>query len=270
MSKLFMSFPEGKQKAMTFSYDDGVKQDKRLAEIFLENNLCATFNINSSTIGGGDNYLTKDDALRIYSDPHFEVALHGLTHPFLNKISPECATYEIIEDKVNLEKMFGKIVRGMAYPYGCYDDTVLQILKNAGILYSRTIHDSGSFDFPTNWLELSPTCHHNASGLEELADRFIFDNSSRKPEIFYVWGHSYEFDNDDNWDLIESFAKKVSNKNDIWYATNIQIFDYALAFSRMEFSADGSLVHNPTATDLWFEHNDKCIKVRSGETATVK
>ena len=35
----------GKNKAITFSYDDGVMQDIRLIEIFNKYNLKATFNI---------------------------------------------------------------------------------------------------------------------------------------------------------------------------------------------------------------------------------
>lgn len=39
----------------------------------------------------------------------------------------------------------------------------------------------------------------------------------------YVWGHSYEFDNHDNWDVIEKFCAYMGNRNDIWYATNLEI-----------------------------------------------
>ena len=38
---------QGKNKAITFSYDDGVTQDRRLIEILNRYGLKATFNINS-------------------------------------------------------------------------------------------------------------------------------------------------------------------------------------------------------------------------------
>ena len=41
----------GKLKAVTFSYDDGVTQDIRLIEIFNKYNLKATFNLNSELLG---------------------------------------------------------------------------------------------------------------------------------------------------------------------------------------------------------------------------
>ena len=44
--------------------------------------------------------------------------------------------------------------------------------------------------------------------------------------MFYLWGHSYEFDENDNRDVIEKFAEFVGGRDDIWYATNIEIYDY--------------------------------------------
>lgn len=42
---------EGKNKALTLSFDDGVTQDIRLIEILDKYNLKGTFNINSSLLG---------------------------------------------------------------------------------------------------------------------------------------------------------------------------------------------------------------------------
>lgn len=43
----------GKKKAFTLSYDDGVTQDVRLIEMFNKYNLKATFNLNSELLGRG-------------------------------------------------------------------------------------------------------------------------------------------------------------------------------------------------------------------------
>lgn len=37
MAQIFMRFPEGKQRAITFSYDDGVEQDRKLVKLFCDN-----------------------------------------------------------------------------------------------------------------------------------------------------------------------------------------------------------------------------------------
>ena len=48
---IYMRFPGGRQKAFTLSYDDGVRQDKRLAAIFNKYGLKCTFNVNTGMMG---------------------------------------------------------------------------------------------------------------------------------------------------------------------------------------------------------------------------
>ena len=159
----------------------------------------------------------------------------------------------------------------MAYPFGTSSDTVVEILKNAGIVYSRTIVATESFGIPTDWLRLPATCHHNNPKLMELAERFLTDSrvGQRAPQMFYLWGHSYEFNDNDNWEIIEQFAEKMGGHEEIWYATNIEIFDYITAYKQLRFTVDMDLVENPTATDLYFEWNGKSYMVKAGETLKV-
>ncbi len=42
-------------------------------------------------------------------------------------------------------------------------------------------------------------------------------------KIFYIWGHSYEFDINDEWDKFEEFCKYIANRSDIFYGTNKEI-----------------------------------------------
>ena len=290
--KTFMRFPQGKPKALTFSYDDGVISDRKLIGILDKYNLKCTFNINSGLFASEEfakaNFdnptrrMTAKEAYDTYMNSGHEVAAHGLTHSFMEQLPGAMAAYETLEDRLNLEKMFKTIVRGMAYPFGTHSDKVVEALANSGIVYSRTVITTGKFDIPTDWLRLSATCHHKNPRLDELADAFIGElpnTANQKPRLFYVWGHSYEFVNDDNWDVIENFAAKVSNKEDVWYATNIEIYDYIQAYNSLIFSADGSFVSNPTATELWFTiseasndfiYKDELICVKPGETKKIR
>ena len=87
--------------------------------------------------------------------------------------------------------------------------------------------------------------------------------------MFYIWGHSYEFDNQDNWQVIEDFFKVVSNKDDVWYATNIEIYDYVKAYEGLVVSADGKRVYNPSATEVWFLEGNTVYSVKGGETINL-
>ena len=267
-------FKDGKAKALTFSYDDGVKQDIRLIDIFNKNGLKATFNISSGLFadeeGSRGNRMTKEQALKTYLNSGHEIAAHARTHIFLERVPSEYAVWEIISDKRNLEEMFQTIVRGFAYPFGEYNDDVLEILRLCNFAYARGVDSSESFELPIKPLELRPTCHHNCPALFDLADRFLNTNPRHNAYLFYVWGHSYEFDDDNNWDRIEEFAKKVGGNDDVWYATNIEIFEYLEAYYSLRFSADQSFVVNPTIKDIWFNYADEDFLVKSGETLKIK
>jgi hypothetical protein len=56
----------------------------------------------------------------------------------------------------------------------------------------------------------------------KLAEEFV-NLKPQEPSIFYVWGHSYEFDTDNNWDMIEDFCAYISNREDIFYGTNSEV-----------------------------------------------
>jgi peptidoglycan/xylan/chitin deacetylase (PgdA/CDA1 family) len=227
---------DGKRKAITFSYDDGVTQDKRLTAIFNKYGLKATFNLNSELLGK-ENTLVREgktvnhtkvspsEVEEIYKG--HEVAVHTLTHPNLTQVD-ECEIIrQVEEDRKNLEALVGYDVVGMAYPCGGVNnnDHVAEVIKNnTSIRYSRTITSTHNFDLQRNLHRFNPTVdHHNEWELMfKLAAAFL-ELKPDKPQVFYIWGHSYEFDIHDRWDRFEEFCKLVSHKEDIFYGTNREV-----------------------------------------------
>ncbi len=273
MSDLFMRFPEGKAKALTLSYDDGVEQDERLLSVMKAHGLKGTFNLNTGCYAAeGTVYpagqihrrMPESKVTALFADSGQEVAVHGLTHPWLEKLPDHMMMRELIADRENLEKQFGRVIRGMAYPFGTFDDRVVEGVKRAGIVYARTVISSHGFQIPADWLRLEATCHHNDPALGELAGRFVEGKPERESWLFYLWGHSYEFEADGNWQVIEEFAEKTGNRSDIWYATNIEVYDYVQAWGRLEFSTDGSRVWNPSVTSVWFVKDGTLIEAKPG------
>ena len=278
MASIHLRYPGGKAKALTLSYDDGVEQDKKLLEIMQQYGLKGTFNLNSGLYAAeGTEYptgqihrrMTEKQINECFQNSGQEIAIHSLTHPFLEQLPGNLVIKEITEDRERLEKQFDTIVRGMAYPFGTYSDSVVEILKNCGIAYARTVISTFDFRMPADWLRLTATCHHKAPELMQLAKKFIEDEVDWAPYLFYLWGHSYEFEADDNWQVIEEFAQYISNRKDVWYATNIQIYEYTKAYEQLIFSADGKRISNPTATDLWLKYDDTICKIKSGSTYTM-
>lgn len=273
--KKSLIFPGGRTKALTMSYDDGITQDKKLIQIFDKYGIKGTFNLNSGCFGTSNPGVVrgvKINHVRIDSNEikevykNHEVAVHTLTHPHLKELPKEVFTYEVMEDKKNLEEIVGYPVRGMAYPFGDYDDDIIETLKELKIEYSRTVKEHENFKLPQNYLALEATCHHNNTKLLDLAKAFI---DSTEVSLFYVWGHSYEFDADNNWDKIEEFCKLLGNNDKIWYATNIQIVDYINAVNSLKFSCTGSSIFNPSGQDVWVNINGNVYKIEKGTTLKI-
>ena len=274
-----LRFPGFKSKALTLSYDDGVAQDKRLLSIMVKYGLKGTFNINSGLFGKEPTIdkgrMTAEEVIQLYAGTGNEVAVHGYKHLSLAEVDGALAANDVIEDRKNLEKMFGKIIKGMAYANGSYNDEVVQLLKTCGISYSRTTISTEKFDLPIDWLRLPATCHHANPKLMELAKEFVEGEESayfwaRKPKLFYLWGHSYEFDaQGQSWDIIENFAAYVGNREDIWYATNGEIYEYVQAFDRLQFSADGMTVFNPSALDVYIDSLSGQFKIPAGQMVAL-
>lgn len=275
----FLRFPGGKAKALTFSYDDGVEQDIRLVEIFRKNGLKATFNINGGQFspegkvfpeGHVHRRMTEAKVKETYKEDVCEVACHSYNHPHLCQCDPGVAAYQVVQDRFALETLFNRQIHGMAYPHGPTNDTVVSILKNAGIWYSRTTKSTEKFDMPTDWLRLPATCHHKNPRLMELADNFLTLTPKYEPQLFYVWGHSYEFEQHNNWNIIEDFAQKMSGKDDIWYCTNMELYLAWRDYMNLESSVDGSMIYNPSVRSVWIADNKNNVyQIKPGETLKI-
>lgn len=275
MSSIFMRFPDGKKKALTLSYDDGVEQDIKLISIMKEYDLKGTFHLNSGcyakegTVYAEDNVhrrLTQLQAYKLYNTSGMEIAAHGYSHAFLDQLPTNLCTMEIVKDREQLENQYKQIIRGISYACGAHNEEVVECLKIAGIAYARTVLDSGDFSLPKDWFRLKPTCHHNNIKLMELAHKFVEEEPVRSSWLFYLWGHSYEFERDNNWEVIQNFAQYIGRQDNVWYATNIEIYEYIKAYNNLIFSMDGMIVHNPTATKLYFQKEQILYAINPGMT----
>jgi hypothetical protein len=241
--------------------------------------LKGTFNINGGLFGqepakAHRERLTVEQTLALYLPSGNELALHGFTHPHMEEEPQDHLIYEVVQDRISLESKTGTIVRGMAYPFGTTSEAVVSALRAAGVAYSRNVTSTHRFDLPSDWLRMPATCHHKNPRLMELAKRFVEETPRYGVYnwMFYLWGHSYEFDQDEpdnNWGIIEKFAAYAGGREDIWYATNIEIYDYVAAFKQLIVSADGLRVYNPTATELWLKTDNGVFSVKPGETINI-
>ena len=105
-----------------------------------------------------------------------EVAVHSLTHPTLTELSEEEIIREVDQDRINLEKLVGYDIVGMAYPNGPNDDRVAEILKNKTTMdeedWWEYVHDLVSEHNEANFDALYYACENGDAMLEDQATYF--------------------------------------------------------------------------------------------------
>lgn len=228
---------DGNMKALTFSYDDGVTQDIRLIELFNKYGMKATFNLNSELLGRQNNLVRNGveithnkveakDVRAIYAG--HEVAAHTLTHPALREQTDEEVIRQVEQDRLKLSELVGYEVVGMAYPGGginCDVRVAKLILENTGIQYARTVPTTQSFAPYKDLYQYKGTVYHHVEWdrMLEMGKAFL-ELKADTPQVFYIWGHSYEFDIwPERWAQFEDFLEMLSGRDDIFYGTNKEI-----------------------------------------------
>ena len=264
----FDRYKNGMHFAVTFSYDDGNVADRRLVGIFDKYGLKATFNLISGRFDH-DTVVSSAEIKSLYAN--HEIAVHTLTHPHLERMPVTAQTSEILEDRKNLEAIKGTIIRGMAYPYGTYNSDTLTAMKACGIVYSRTTKHTFGLSVPEDFMFWHPSCHHIES--EPVIKNFL-ENTRKQPwnygGLLYIWGHSYEFDRMNNWEVAEKMCSSLSGLDDVWYATNIEIYDYVTAMRDLIVSCDGKSIYNPSAISVWVSSDGDPVEIKPGQTVFFK
>lgn len=275
----FMRFPGGREKAVTLSYDDGVVEDKRFSDVITKHGLKCTFNLNGRECRS---QLSVEEVKTYMLDRGHEVAVHGYNHRAPGSLRAIEGIRDVLDCRLELERDYGIIIRGMAYPNwgvtrfsgGTNYEMVKNYLTELDITYARSLGgDNDCFEMPADWHNWMPTVHHNNPKIFEYIEDFLAIEMNPKqfarPRLFYLWGHAYEFDRNDNWDLLDRICEAISGRDDIWYATNGEIYEYTKAYESLVYSADGHMIYNPTLFEIFFVVDGKNYSIKPGETLKI-
>lgn len=228
---------------LTTSWDDGHRDDIRLARMLKEHGLKGTFYIcpQDHEFAGRD-LLTSQEIKDISRD--FEIGAHTLTHPRLPMISEGQAEKEIFASKAVLEEITGEQVESFCYPYGSYTKAHVQLVKNAGYRYARTVgrykfeldnpyrartsvhaYDHGWFDLwqISCFARFRPVKALQYVGCWDALACAMFDRVIRRGGIYHLWGHSWEIDKHNGWDRLERVFRYISAHPQVKYVTNREL-----------------------------------------------
>ena len=220
----------------------------------------------------------KDEIQKLFKG--HEVSVHTFNHPGLTKLSIEEIQYEIVEDRKELERLVTYPVRGMAYPFGNHNDTVIEVISKLGIEYARTVNDTYGFEIPENFLKWHPTMHQFSKAYWKANDPL---QDSIEINLFYktidsflqtkdlavldIWGHSWEMGSDaKKWTETERFFQVLSHQSDVYYCKQIDLVDYIHAFRNLRFSMNNTTVFNASSLKVFFLYNKEIRSVDPGET----
>ncbi len=226
---------------VTTSWDDGHILDIKLADLLKKYNLAGTFYISPK-----DKEIPPESRLRdekiLELSQSFEIGGHTMTHPLVSKIEDKEAEKDILEGKKYLENLLGREVTSFCYPGGFYKESNKKILRDAGFKLARTVErfktETGSdhFALPTT---IQAYRHYSdvfgifrEVGIVDFLKCFlnwdvlaikIFDNTLKNGGVFHIWGHSWEIENNSDWERLEKVFKHISNRNNVSYITNSEI-----------------------------------------------
>jgi len=262
-----MIWPEFSTGALTGSWDDGTLADRRLVGIYKANGLKATWNLNSGLLGKTQeetmflSYVTKEEVSGLYEGQ--EVACHSCFHPHLYHQPDALILADMMQDRIALEELVGYPIVGVVSPMTpAHNARLTPLYQQAGFLHCRGSIEKGNYDVPDDFLNWNSTCHYNDDLLARWED---FETTHRPGQLFYVYGHSYSLDMNNDWDTFESFAAKAGKTENIWHATLAEMVEYLYAWRTVRSSAAGNILKNTSHLTLYFVVDGKKAKLGPGE-----
>ena len=284
-------------KAVCFNYDDAVWQDSILIEYLNKYGIKATFNLQGSNVlsnVGAKSGKTDEAGKLAYVKNLYkghEIACHSMTHipACFNEnevgynstgiklvgVDAETLIKDTVDCPVFMREKLGGDGIGLAWPQGNatkrndYTSKLLPAIKEAGIKYARAT-ENGTFNLPEDWYRWYATCHHNDA--PKYTDLFIAMENSGDLKCFFNWGHSYEFENNKNdpnkgWSMIEGVMQKLAAEEDIWKATNGDIYRYVEATKLVEVTE--KTVKNNSDMTVYYNINGKNVSIAPGKTFSI-
>lgn len=196
------------------SWDDGVVDDIRLAELCRRHGAKASFNLNPGLHGAsrghgwmyGDKQvlrLARGELATAYDG--FEIANHTMTHPDLTRMNERDGAVEIADARKCLQDWFGQPVEGFCFPYGRVTPATQRQIEDAGHLFARDSVERGAVPHGDAFRIVPPHCHFSAPDFWARYEGVADDG------YFFFWGHSYELTSEAMWTRLAAAIERISS-----------------------------------------------------------
>jgi peptidoglycan/xylan/chitin deacetylase (PgdA/CDA1 family) len=135
-------------KSIAITFDDGWKDIVQAGEWLKKAQMSATFYVMSGTFND-PRYVNAEDIRRLASDRLFEIGSHSHTHFLewesdLSKLDERIIIAETLMSKSILEKVLGRQVRSIAWPYGHHTAETLRYAEMIGYTSTMTVNSESA------------------------------------------------------------------------------------------------------------------------------
>lgn len=203
------------QTKIVTSWDDGGKDDLRIAKLVNKYGLEATFYVVVDNIGK-EGYLSWEDIRALSETENMFIGSHTMTHPMdMKRLYDEELFFETQTSKDLLETALGRSITSFCYPRGRADDRVKNALITAGYLEARGTGKPGITTIDDNFY-LPGTIH--IFQRPEYGDKDIFtyakeviDRVVEEGGYCNIWGHSAEIEKNGLWEVTDKVLKYAGN-----------------------------------------------------------
>jgi len=231
---LVSSLP-GRELIVTTSWDDGTVSDMKLSALMENLSIKGTFYVSCR-----HHYLERPltfDEIRELGRNN-EIGAHTISHPRLDRLSIDEATAEIVKSRQYLQECLGRQIDMFCYPYGKYNDDVVEVVRNCGFIGARTCEPavSEARNDPFRWRitlhasngsPLTTLRIWRANGLSfaSIADweqraKELFDHAIHTGGVYHLWGHSSEIEKRQEWDKLSRVFEHISKRPHVRYLSN--------------------------------------------------
>ncbi len=229
-----------KKFLVTTSWDDGHPLDERIAELLSKYGLPGTFYVPRS----GQRDVLSPSAARALSKS-FELGGHTLEHLPIDRLSDEETRAQLSSSREWVEQLTGKSCRVFCFPGGKFRSRQLRFVRQAGYKAARTVEllstatprridglflisttvqvfPHSPYAYARNTLKrFSPAALRWPRGSFLSRDwaalaRDLLSQAFHRGGVFHIWGHSWEIEEQGQWDKLEEFLKILSSQREKW------------------------------------------------------
>jgi peptidoglycan-N-acetylglucosamine deacetylase len=239
-----------KKKIITTSWDDGHPLDIKLSKLLLKYNIPGTFYV---PIKNNENPTMTNDEIKELSKK-FEIGGHTINHTILTEIDESDLQMELQKSKIILEKLLDFSIISFCYPRGKFNNNIKKNVKDAGYMGARTtelfsIDSKDPFELDTTIQavnrkirsKIKQTIYSEKKMMKNLIlhktilknwDEIALESLNYVLEhggIWHLWGHSWEIENNEDWEKLENLLKIVQIKGkeqNAEFLTNGEIFRF--------------------------------------------